>query len=224
MLTALAVALPLAHGAPVAAVAAVALALERPVWAAGALAVGAAARFARRPPDRAVDLEARFLLALAAELRTGATWRQALVAAAARVPGLALGPAVARAQAGRDAAHVAVALHLALRHLGRPAAAALGLGATAGAPAADVFGTLAGQAAQRAGDRRERAAATAQARLSAALVGGAPVVLALLLLAGGRAQAAAMAGPAGPVLLAVGAGLLVTGGAVVVLMLRAAES
>lgn len=224
MLTALAVAVPLAFGAPVAAVAVLAVALERPVWAAAAVAVGGVVRAARRPPNRPVDMEARFLMALAAELRTGATWRQALDAAAARVPDLPLGPATARARAGRDAGHVGAALHAALPYLGRPSAAALRLVAEAGAPAAAVFGTLAGQAAQRAGDRRERAAATAQARLSAALVGGAPVVLALLLLAGGRAQAAAMAGPAGPVLLAVGAGLLVTGGAVVVLMLRAAES
>ncbi len=224
MLIGLAVAIPLAFGAPVAAVAALALALGRPMWAAAAVAVAVLAGAVRRPAARTIDLEARFLLALAAELRTGAAWRSALVAAAARVPGLSLGAAAARARAGRPADQVGAALRRGLPDLGRPAAAALGLVATAGAPAAAVFGTLAGQAAERAAERRDRAAATAQARLSAALVGGAPVVLAALLLASGRAGPALAAGPAGAVLLGLGAALLLAGGAAVLLLLRAAES
>lgn len=222
MLTSVAIAVPIAAGAPWPAVGALAFALLEPWWAAAGVAAWAVGQAASRR-EEPVGREAGFLDALAAELRTGATWRLALAAAAARVPGLDLGRAVARSQAGLAAESVAPELARALPHLGRQAAAALRLVATSGAPAAAVFGALAEQAAQRAGEARERWAATAQARLSAALVGGAPAALAVVLLATGRARHALAAGGAAAGLLAVGLGLLVAGIGAVALMLRRAS-
>lgn len=221
MLTGVAVAALVAGDVPWPVVALVGLALVRPWWAAAVLVALLAARLVDRP-QHDDDPEAVLLLALAAELRAGAGWRSALGAAADRVGAEALPLARARARAGAPAAAVAAALRSELPHSGRAAAAALRLVATSGGPAADVFATLAAQAAARSAERRDRAAITAQARLSAALVGGAPVLLVGLLVATGRSGGLAGAGAAGAGLLAVGFALQALGIAVVVAMLRGA--
>ena len=98
--------------------------------------------------------------------------------------------------------------------------AALELSAWSGARAAVVFERLAERAAEAAELLREQRTATAQARLSAWVVGLAPLVFTTLLLAAGGAQSLGRVGNAGYVIMAIGVGLELAGLIVVAVILR----
>jgi Flp pilus assembly protein TadB len=117
---------------------------------------------------------------------------------------------------------VAGALSEALPANGRLAGAAFRLATETGARAADVFADLAVRATEAGDLARERRALTAQARLSAALVGGAPIAVVALLVVSGRASAL-LESSSGRAIGAIGLALLVAGGLVVWVMVRTAE-
>lgn len=167
--------------------------------------------------------EVALLNGIAAELRSGASLRMALVAGAERAPQLDLGRAVRAAAAGQPMSDVAAELAGALPSNGRFVAAAVRLTATSGGRAASVFEELALHAAETGELSRERRAQTAQARLSAFVVGGAPVAMVVVLLITGKAQALLAAGPVGHAMAAIGVGLELVGLVVVAIVLRNAE-
>ena len=181
------------------------------VWA------GYHAHHRRRRQQSRPFQEADFLRGVAAEIDAGSSVRHAVIAGAARAPDLNLEPAVHLAAAGRPAAEVAQRLQEALPVNGRLSAAAYSLVAESGAEASAVFSGLAVRAAGAGDIERERRVMTAQARLSAALVGGLPVVVTLMMGAMGR-------GPdvqgAGAVVTALGVGLIGLGGLMVWLMVH----
>lgn len=224
MLIALLLAAGLVVGAPWWAVVTGAVVTLQPTL--GLVAVGGAVALAlyRRFDQRRSGSggETVFCNAMAAELKAGASLRIALSAAAARVPELGLAAAGRRAVAGQPAPAVAEELARALPRNGRLAGAAFALAAETGARAADVFETLAQHAAGVDELARERSTLTAQARLSAMVVGGAPVLLLIALVATGRGQTMLAAGPVGWAIALVGVGLEITGlGAVALMLWRA---
>ncbi len=170
-------------------------------------------RLRRRLPAE----EADFLRAMAGEIDAGASIRQAVIAAADRAPTLDLAAMVHVAAAGRPAAEVAGRLREALPLNGRVAAAAYELVADTGGRASAVFAGLAVRASDAGELERERRALTAQARSSAWLVGGLPVGVTLAMALAGRGPT--LAG-AGAVVTVLGVALIVTGGAVVALLVR----
>jgi Flp pilus assembly protein TadB len=124
------------------------------------------------------------------------------------------------ATAGQPIERVAVALRAALPTQGQAAAGAVRIASTTGGKTAAVFDSLAVIAREEAELAGERAAAAAQARLSAAIVAGIPV--AVLVVAGltGRLGDLISGGPVGMVMVALGVGLLATGSAWVIGLLR----
>ena len=171
-----------------------------------------------QPPDEAV-----FCSGLAAELRAGSSLRLALDAAADRTPSADLNAVARMAASGAPVATVANHLEVALPSNGRHAALAFQVAADTGAGAAAVFTRLAVRAARVAELRRERHALTAQARLSALVVGAAPAVAVVVMIAGGRGRIFLDAGPAGVAIASVGLALLIAGLGAVAWMLKAAE-
>jgi len=161
--------------------------------------------------------EADFLRGVAAEIDAGSSVRHAVIAGAARAPDLKLEPAVHLAAAGRPAAELAERLQAALPVNGRLAAAAYSLVAESGAQASSVFSGLAVRAAGAGEIERERRVMTAQARLSAALIGGLPVVVTLTMTVMGSGPDLSGAGAAITIL---GVGLTGLGGLMVWLMVR----
>lgn len=161
--------------------------------------------------------ESDFLRGVASEIDAGSSVRQAVIAGAARAPDLALAPAVHLAAAGRPAGQIAARLEEALPINGRLSAAAYTMVAESGAEASAVFSGLAVRAARAGELERERRVLTAQARLSAVLVGGLPVAVTAVMAILGR-------GPdlegAGAVIAILGVGLIGIGGLVVWLMVR----
>jgi tight adherence protein B len=175
------------------------------------------ARRSSRARRRLPGAEADFLRAVAAEVEAGASVRQALIAAAGGAPELDLARAVHLAAAGRPADEVVAALREALPLNGRMAGAAYQLVSDTGGRAAAVFAALAVRAADAGDIERERRALSAQARLSAWLVGGLPAGVTVAMALAGR-------GPslhgASAVISILGVGLIVIGGAGVALMVR----
>jgi Flp pilus assembly protein TadB len=115
---------------------------------------------------------------------------------------------------------VAAALGAALPYNGRLAGAAFRLAATTGARAADVFAALAARAAATGELQRERRVLTAQSRLSALVVGGAPLVLGGLVLGAGNGGSLLAAGSPGRGVVALGLALELAGLAVIWAMAR----
>jgi Flp pilus assembly protein TadB len=224
VLIALLLAAGLVVGVPWLVVAAGAVAVIQPVMGMVGVGAGVAIALHRRFRDRRSRPggETTFFNAMAAELRAGASLRVALGAAAARAPDLGLATVGRRAAAGQPAPAVAAELAHALPRNGRLAGAAFSLAAETGARAADVFETLAQRSANVDELDRERSTLTAQARMSALVVGGAPVALLVALIATGRAEALLEAGPVGWGIALVGGGLEFAGLAVVGFMLRRA--
>jgi tight adherence protein B len=188
---------------------------------AGVWAIVSALR--RRTRPIAPDDEATYFRALAAELRAGASLRRALGEAAHRVPAVSFDRPVRFALAGAPMGDIAAMVEERFPANGRLAAAAFRLSDWSGARVADTFEGLADRAAGAAELIRERRAATAQARLSAIVVGVAPVVLALLLFASGHATGFALHGAVGLVMLGAGLTLEIAGLLVVALIVRRAE-
>jgi tight adherence protein B len=192
----------------------------------GLVAVGFAgpawlfARRRKRERRTMVD-EARFCGALSAELHAGASLRHALAAAAARGPGPDLERLAGAAMSGEPAVEVAALLELSLPEVGRHAAHAFALASETGAAPSHVFDRLTEGALHRADLRRERRTLTAQARLSAYVVGGAPVAIVALLFATGRISLDGLAGAQG-VVMGAGLALVAAGLALVGMMLKRA--
>ncbi|MDH3539039.1 MAG: hypothetical protein OEP52_03500 [Acidimicrobiia bacterium] len=188
-----------------------------------ALLVGAGAwaayhaRRRTRARRRLPGAEADFLRAVAGEVEAGASIRHALITAAAAVPELDLARAVHLSAAGRPAGEVASALRAALPVNGRVAGAAYQLVAETGGRASAVFAALAVRAADAGDIERERRVLTAQARLSAWLVGGLPAGVTVAMALAGRGPR--LQGP-GAFVSILGVGLIVMGGAGVALMVR----
>jgi tight adherence protein B len=175
----------------------------------------------RRPADAGASAEADLLRGMAAELAAGASLRGALVAASDRAPRLDLQRAVRLAEAGFPAGDVGAALRDALPHNGRLVAPAFRLAAETGGRASGIMTTLAARADDIGTLARERRALTAQARLSAWIVGGAPLLVLGALAAAGRLGPLA-ADPAGRIVLVLGIAFEGAGVAAVAVMLRRA--
>ncbi|MDX1691557.1 MAG: hypothetical protein R3290_11090 [Acidimicrobiia bacterium] len=213
-------ALALAGSSPLVVVAIVGVAVLRPWWfLAGAAGWALIARVRERRGQPTADDEADALRGVVAELAAGSSLRHAIGGAASRVPRLGLDRAAARARAGLPMPRVAEALEAALPVNGRAVGAAIALAASMGAPAVPLFAALADRAAEEGRLERERRSLTAQARLSAAIVGGIPLALAALFVVTGRA-ATLVGGPAGRVVLVLGGTLVLAGAALVGWMVR----
>ena len=164
--------------------------------------------------------EAGYLGALAAELRSGHGLRASLVAAAGRSPDLDMRTACRLATAGQPIERVASALQAGLPTQGEAAAGAVRIASLTGGRTAAVFESLAVMAREETELAGERAAAAAQARLSAAIVAGIPVAILAVAGLSGRLGELVTGGPAGMVMVALGIGLLATGSAWVIGLLR----
>lgn len=186
------------------------------VWA---VVVGVRRRQTRTTPDD----EATFFRALAAELRSGDSLRGAIGAAANRVPEMPLDRTVRLAAAGLPMAEVASDVEERFPENGALAAAAFRLSDWSGARVADAFDGLADRAAGVADMARERRAATAQARVSALIVGVAPLVFTAILFATGRAGGLLAHGNLGWFVLIAGVGLEAAGLLLVAVIVRRAE-
>jgi len=212
-------AIALARGSPAALVGIVALAVWRPWWFLAGVAAWAAAHHLRRDKGPGPADEADFLRGVAAELAGGASLRSAVVAAADRTPALDLRKAVRLARAGLPADRIGRELAAGLPSNGRAAASAFRLAAATGGGAAGIMTTLAARADDIGVLERERRALTAQARLSAWIVGGAPPAFLVVLALTGR-LGGLLGDPLGRVVLGVGLALELAGAAAVVLMVR----
>ena len=224
MLMAMLLAAGLALGIHPAVVALAALSAIEPRFVlVGAAVWGIVAAIRRRKSRITPDDEATYFRALSAELRSGASLRGAIGEALHRVPALSLGPAVRYAEAGMPMSEIADAVESRFPENGRLAAAAFRLSDWSGARVADTFEGLAERAAASAELVRERKAATAQARLSALVIGIAPVAFAALLFATGRGSGLMAHGTIGGVVLGAGVALELTGLIVIAMIMRRAE-
>lgn len=177
-------------------------------------------RLPRRRRSIAID-EVRFLSAIAADLRAGASVRSAIAAAAAGESDPMLQMVNRLALAGAPFSAVADNLGN-LPVNGRRVSAALQVVEEAGGRSANVFASLADRALAEADLARERRVLTTQVRMSAAVVGGLPL---LSLLAGGASRLGTLAasGPGGLAVAIVGVLMQVAGGALVWRMARGAR-
>jgi tight adherence protein B len=221
MLTALIVATGLALGASPLRLVLAWSAWQAPMPFAMAMAASSATSFLAgrrrtREPEEAVVLRRA-----AAELKAGKSLRMALLAAA-QGSSLDLGRAVRLGVAGRPLAEVAVALAPAMKG-GQAVAAAVRVAATTGGRVSEVFDRLAVMASEEAALRRERRVLTAQARLSAGIVGGFPLVFVFWLALGGGLARLIELGPVGLWVTVVGLGFLLSGIVVVLALLWKAE-
>ncbi len=166
----------------------------------------------RRRKVPAVDA-AEYFDAVAAELRRGASLRQALALPApdsrlARLAGTGQPIELVAAEVQR---------HLGLD--GELAPAGIRLASRTGAPAAVVFARLAARLRAAAQLERDRRALTAQARLSAAVVGLVPVALGVVAIASGRIGLLLASSPARQVIV-IGVALQLAGLAAIGVLLR----
>ena len=158
--------------------------------------------------------EVAYLQAVSAELRAGRSLRQALLEAANRAPGLDLDYTARLARSGRPMEEVAKAASAALPETGTLAAAALRIGARSGGGVASAFATLAGIQADRIELARENRAAGASARASVAVLTILPVGGLFFAFSTGMLSEMLALGRIGPILVAAGSVLLVSGAAV----------
>ena len=206
MLTAVLLATGLAFGLHPAVVALAALAAIEPrLVLVGAAVWGVVAAVQRRRARVTPDDEATYFRALSAELRAGASLRSAL------------------AEAGVPMSEIADTVEGQFPENGRLAAAAFRLSDWSGARVADTFEGLAERAVASAELVRERKAATAQARLSAIVIGIAPVAFATLLFATGRGSGLMAHGATGILVLGAGLALEFLGLIAVAVIVRRAE-
>ena len=173
----------------------------------------------RREGRVSAATEAVFLTALTAELRAGASLRRALPDAAARVPDVDLARVVRMAEGGLPMEGLAKEIATALPARGPVASGAIGITAQTGAQSAATFEALAARASFAADLERERRTLTAQAKLSAVVVGGGPLLFAVVLLLTGRLGTLLDNGAVGITIGVVGLGLELAGLAVVAALL-----
>ena len=219
MLTAVLLAAGLALGVhPVVVVLAAVASIEPRLVLFGAAVWGAVAAARRRRGRITPDDEATYFRALSAELRAGASLRGALGEALHRAPVLSLTRAARLAEAGMPMSEIADAIEDRFPENGRLAGAAFRLSDWSGARVADTFDGLAERAAASAD-----LAATAQARLSALVIGIAPIAFATLLFATGRGSGLLAHGTVGILVLGAGLALELLGLIVVATIIRRAE-
>lgn len=210
----------LVAGVPTPVLAILTVAMLRPWW----FLIGvtgwsfAAASRTRRRRDDVV-----YLQGVAAELRSGASLRQALVDASGRVPHLDLQAAVRAAVAGRPLREVAGRVAPALGSSGPLFVAAIEVAAVGGGAVAATFDGLAMLASEDAELAGERRAATAQAKVSALIVGGLPIIYLVYALASGKLAALLAFGSVGAGIVGIGVGSLGIGLIAVTVMLRRAS-
>ena len=210
----------LGAGTPAVVLCALAIAIYQPVIAViGLGAIAVLERTRRRPGDD----EAAFLQAVASELRSGAAIRMAIADAADRGPSLPLARAGRLGRTGQPLADVAATVHSALPRHGLLTAAAIRIAGRTGGRTADTFDELALIAGEDIELRGETRAATAQARLSAWIVGGIPVAYLMYAAASGRLSALVDIGSVGVGVLGVGGTLLVGGVVTVVTIVSKAH-
>jgi tight adherence protein B len=160
-----------------------------------------------------------YLQAIASELRAGGNLRAALESAADRTPGLDLAGPVRLARVGAPMADIAEALETRLPRYGVIVGSAIHTAGLTGGRVAAVFDSLA-QIASEDGDlARERRAATAQARISAWIVGGIPIVFLAWGFSSGRLGPLLRSG-VGVGIISVGLSLVAAGSGTVMYMLR----
>jgi len=193
------------------------LALWKPL-AAGVVAVAAVA-IGIKHQRRAGSEEAVYLQAVALELRAGASLRAAIESAAHRTPGLDLEGPVRLARVGAPMADIAGALGARLPRYGVIAGSAIHTAGLTGGRVAGIFDSLAQIASEDRDLARERRAATAQARISAWIVGGIPIVFLAFGFASGRLGSVLRSG-VGVGIITVGLALVAAGSGTVVYMLR----
>lgn len=222
MLIGVVLGLAVAAGVPWPAAVATALAVFHPAWFLVGAAVWAGVHWRRRAGPTAGD-EAAFLRGLAAELAAGASLRRGVTAAAARAPGLDLQAAVRLCQTGCPVEEIGRSIGSSLPINGVTAAATFRLAANTGGAIGPVVAALASRAEAMGRLSRERSALTAQARLSAWIVGGAPIGLVLLGLVTGRGFGAGDLGRGGTMLVGTGLALIGAGSLVVWAMVRRAD-
>ncbi|NOY54613.1 MAG: hypothetical protein GXP34_01360 [Actinobacteria bacterium] len=220
MLTAAGLAWGFVSGVPVVVLALAGLAVYEPGLALGVIA---GLTVFGRYQARSEEYEGAFLQAVAAELRAGAGLRLALADASERVPATSLAPVARLARAGRPLDELAGALSTGLERHGALTAAAVRIAGITGGRVADTFDELALLAAEDAQMEGERRAATAQARISAWIVGGLPAAYLAYSAGSGRLATLWNAGTVGVVVLGVGGLFLLSGVAGIVLMVRRAD-
>lgn len=156
---------------------------------------------------------AEYFDAVARELRRGASLRHAVAGPVpgSRVERLAL--------TGQPIEIVAAEVVWMLRLSDELATAGIRLASRTGAPASRVFGRLAEQARQAAQRERDRRTATAQARLSAGVIGLVPLALGAATLALGGIRFVAEPGPARTAVM-IGVGLQLAGLVVIAALVR----
>jgi len=217
VVTALLLAAAVGAGTPLALVAIVAVAVIRPWVFLGLCTLWAVVSRLRRSRKTTTD-EAAVLRAVAAELRAGATVRAALAGAAHVHPELI---SVGRlAAAGVAFAELGSPLCEALPETGRRLAAALTFGSSAGGSVVAAVDRLVHAVVETAQLDHELRAATAQARLSAVVVGVAPLVFSAFLFLSGVAAAPWAAGGIAATTAAIGLALQFCGLLVVAVMVR----
>ncbi|MEN8114447.1 MAG: type II secretion system F family protein [Actinomycetota bacterium] len=225
MLTAVLLATGLVAGVHPGVIAIAAVAVYEPrLVLAGAVAWAVVAYVRRRASRPGADVEAAFFRALAAELRSGASLRTAISSAADRVPLIDLRETVRLAAAGLPMSSIADDIEERLPGNGRFAGVAFRLSDWSGARVADTFEDLADRASDAAELARERRASTAQAKMSALIVGVAPIAFTVLLFATGRGSGLVDRGAIGWAVLGVGATLEIVGLVLVAAMVRRAAA
>lgn len=165
-----------------------------------------------RPVDRR-SAGVLLLVRLAAQLRSGSTLRMAIGEVASGDPDLA--SAARLAEAGRPMAHVVDAMAPGLGRFAHLTGASIRMAASSGGPLAPVVEQLVVQAMALDDLHRERRSAMAPGLLQAVVVGGVPVVVLGSMLATGRLIDLMASGPFQAAAALLGAGLTLSGVAVV---------
>ena len=155
--------------------------------------------------------EQQFFLAVHGELRGGASLRHAIGAAAQAQPG-EIAEDIHRAAGGHQSMAAVCAALRQLPQMGRTAAMATRVAIESGGRAAEVFHRLADRARVNADLERQRRTLTAQARLSAAVVGSLPL---LWLVFGGWSRLQVLIRHGGGLVAAAGVGMEALGMALV---------
>ena len=189
-------------------------------WWAGVAGIAAGIWLARRKSRPDPYQEVAYLQAVSAELRAGRSLRQALVDAGTRAPDLDLARMARLCRSGRPMLEVAEAASEALPGTGHLAAAAVRIGAESGGRVSAAFATLAGIQTDRIELRREVTAAGAAARASVAVLTVLPVGGLLAAAATGMLSDLMSMGSVGPVLVGLGAVLLIGGASVTLILGR----
>ncbi len=200
-----------------------ALALGAPVvlpWWAGLAGIAAGIWVALRKSRPDPYQEVSYLQAVSAELRAGRSLRQALVDAGTRAPDLDLARMSRLCRSGRPMLEVAGAASEALPGTGRLAGAAVRIGAESGGQVSAAFATLAGLQTDRIELQREMRAAGSAARASVAVLTVLPIGGLLAAAAAGTLSDLMSMGSVGPILVGIGAVLLIGGASVTLILGR----